>query len=352
MPRPPALTLAFAAALACGCVARHPASPSPSTWERHEFIRPQMGVPFQIVLYATNPTQARAASDAAFARIEALNAIFSDYEPDSEITLLGRHAPVGTPVPVSRELADLLHRSQSLARASDGAFDVTVGPMVQLWRRARRHRELPSPHLLAEARTRSGWQHLSVDPRSQTVTLHRDRMRLDFGGIAKGYAADEALRVLRELGCPRALVAASGDVAAGDPPPDRPGWRIEIGQSDLPAAPPPRILWLRNAAVATSGDLFQRLEIDGRRYSHILDPRTGMGLTDHGLVIVLARDATTADSLATTLSVLGPAGLPLLERTPGAAALLLRAPEGTLESVESRRLARWLRNAPGTPESP
>ncbi|MBX3747924.1 MAG: FAD:protein FMN transferase [Verrucomicrobiae bacterium] len=344
--------LLILAALAVGCAPRRLPPQADALRERYEFTRPQMGVPFRIVLYATNQTHAQTAANAAFARVEALNAIFSDYESDSEITLLGRNAPVGQPVPVSPELAHLLHRAQSLARASDGAFDVTVGPIVQLWRRARRHRELPPPHLLAEARTRSGWQFLSVDPRSRTVTLHRERMRLDFGGIAKGYAADEALRVLRDLDCPRALVAAAGDVAAGDPPPDRPGWRVEIGQSDHPSAPSPRALWLRNAAVATSGDLFQRLEIDGHRYSHILDPRTGIGLTDRSLAIVLARDATTADSLATTLSVLGPDGLPLIERTPAAAALLLRSPDGSLEIFESRRLPRWLRNAPATPESP
>ena len=166
-------------------------------------------------------------------------------------------------------------------------------------------------------------------------------MRLDFGGIAKGYAADEALAVLRQHGIRSALVAAAGDIAVADPPPGQAGWRVEVGAIDVTHAPPPRTLWLRRSAVATSGDVFQRLEIGGRRYSHILDPRTGIGLTDHSLVTVVARDATTADSLATAVSVLGPeAGLRLIERTAGASALILRVPEGRIEVTESRHFPR------------
>ena len=131
-------------------------------------------------------------------------------------------------------------------------------------------------------------------------------------------------------------------MTAADPPPEKAGWRVEIGAADVTNAPPPRIVWLRNASASTSGDIFQRLEIEGRRYSHIVDPRTGIGLTDHSLVTILARDGTTADSLATAVSVLGPEkGVELVDRTPGAAALILRAEGGRIETRESRRLHRW-----------
>ncbi len=304
-----------------------------------------MGVPFRIVLYATDALAAEAGAAAAFARIAELNAILSDYEPGSEINRICHNTPPGQAVKVSPDLWTVLERSQRLARETDGAFDVTVGPLVNLWRRARRRQELPSGALLESARARVGWRKLNLDPAARTVTFEVADMRLDFGGIAKGYAADAALRVLRDRGLTRALVAAAGDITVGDAPPGKQGWRVEIGRSDFPQAPPPRFVSLRHAAVSTSGDLYQRLEIGGRRYSHILDPRTGIGLTDHSLVVLLADDGTTADSLGTAVSVLGPdAGLDLVERSDRAAAWILRAPAGRLELRESRRLPRWLRS--------
>ena len=327
--------------LLTGCASSSQIAAAPLT--RFEFTQPQMGVPFRLVLYATNAAQASEAATHAFARISALNGILSDYDPDSELSRVCRDTPVGQPVVVSPELWHMLKRSQDLARRTDGAFDATVGPLANLWRRARRRGELPSEALLDEARSRTGWQRLRLDSRRHTVTFLVPNMRLDFGAIAKGYAADEALAVLRGHGLRSALVAAAGDMTAGDPPPGQPGWRVEVGRTDLTNGPAPRIIWLHHGAAATSGDLFQRLDIGGRRYSHILDPRTGIGLTDHSLVTVLAPDGTTADSLSTAVSVLGPErGLNLVDRTPDAAALVIRAPDGKPKVRESRRWRRWI----------
>ena len=121
-------------------------------------------------------------------------------------------------------------------------------------------------------------------------------MQLDLGGIAKGYAADQALAVLRSHGLPRALVAASGDIAVGDPPPGKRNWRVAVGKLDATNGEPARILYLNNAAVSTSGDAEQFVEIGGRRYSHIVDPRTGVGLTERLQVTVIGRQATDTDS--------------------------------------------------------
>ncbi|MCC7376351.1 MAG: FAD:protein FMN transferase [Verrucomicrobiales bacterium] len=325
-----------------GCAHRSPVIPE-AAWERLQFSRPQMGVPFRIVVYATHEPLAQRAVEAAYARIAELNRIFSDYDPDSEVSRLCHDTPVGVEAPVSAELAFLIGRSQALAKASDGAFDITVGPLVNLWRRARRHKELPPANLQAEAWARVGWQHLRLDRRHPAVSFGVADMRLDFGGIAKGYAADEALRVLREHGFPRALIAAAGDVTAGDPPPGQKGWRVDIGGSEGDAARKPRTVLLVNAAIGTSGDSFQFLEIGGVRYSHILDPRTGIGVTNRCLVTVIAHDGVTSDSLGTAVSVLGPeAGLRLVERTPGAAALVVGSPEGGAIEQASRRLQRWL----------
>ncbi|MBI2929976.1 MAG: FAD:protein FMN transferase [Verrucomicrobia bacterium] len=301
-----------------------------------------MGVPFRIVLYAPDKASADVAAEAAFARIQQLNDLLSDYDQDSELSRLSQTAGQGRAVPVSDDLWRVLEAGQRMAARSKGAFDVTVGPCVSLWRKARRERKLPDPTRLAAALKSVGDEQVELDARRRTAHLLAPGMRLDLGGIAKGYAADEALKTLRRHGVTRALVSAAGDMAASDPPPGQRGWRIEVAPLDVPDAPPARFVLLANRGLATSGDLFQRLEIDGTRYSHIVDPRTGIGLTDHSLVTVIARDGMTADALATSVSVLGPEkGLKLVERTPAAAAHIVRKPGEKIEAIESRRFGKF-----------
>ncbi len=310
-------------------------------FQRFAFEKAEMGLAFRITLYAADEAAARAGTDAAFERIAELNSVLSDYDPDSELSRLSRTAGQGRAVPVSRDLWRVLEPAQALAEHTDGAFDITCGPLVNVWRRARRKQELPSDALLAGMAERVGYRKLRLDPQARTAELLVPEMRLDCGAIAKGYAVDEALAVLASRGISRALVAGGGDMAAGDPPPAAPGWRIEVAALDAPGAPPAQIVFLKNRAIATSGDVFQRVEIGGKRYSHIVDPRTGRGLTDHGLVTVLAPDCITADSLATTVSVLGPErGLRLIEDTSGAAAHIARKPGEKIECVESQRWPR------------
>jgi thiamine biosynthesis lipoprotein len=164
-------------------------------------------------------------------------------------------------------------------------------------------------------------------------------MLLDLGGIAKGYAADEALAVLRRHGIAAALVAAGGDIAVMGAPPATSGWTVGIAPLESPDRPPSRYLILRDAAVSTSGDAEQFVEIGGRRYSHIVDPRTGLGLQGHRSVTVVAPKGIDADSLTKVISVLGPdRGMPIIDGIAGAAALSLEATEqGTVE----RESKRW-----------
>jgi thiamine biosynthesis lipoprotein len=303
--------------------------------ERFQFTRTEMAVPMKIVLYAPTEAAASRAAEAAFARIHELGTLLSDYDPQSELRRLGNAAAEGKPVPVSEDLWRVLWQAQILSRRSEGAFDVTVGPVVRLWRRARRRHELPPPDQLQSARELVGYQLIRLDARHHGVELLKPEMRLDLGGIAKGYAIDEALAVLQGRGIKRALVDAGGDIALGDPPPGKPGWRIGIARLEADG-PPTRILLLANTAIATSGDTWQYVEVGGRRYSHIVDPRTGLGLTDHSSVTVVAPQGILADGLASAVSVLGPEkGLKLIEETPGAAALIVRAPRGKVETYES-----------------
>lgn len=270
--------------------------------ERREFVEPHMGTLFRLVVYSQAP--ADSAARAAFDRIAELDRTFSDYNEASELSRLCRQ-PAGTPLPVSADLFAILQISQDLAAKTHGAFDVTLGPLTRLWRESRRARALPTADALASARRAAGFAHLHLDPARQTATLLRPGMALDLGGIAKGYAADAALNRLTQLGFPAAMVSASGDLALGDPPPGKRGWTIELAPfGDATAAR--TTLVLVHAAVSTSGDAEQFVEIGGVRFSHIIDPITGLGLTQSVAVTVVARRATVADALATACSVLDP----------------------------------------------
>jgi thiamine biosynthesis lipoprotein len=292
---------------------RAPREPS-----RFEYRQVEMGVVARIVLYAPDESAAREAARAAFARVAALDSIMSDYRPESELMRLSARSG-GPPVRVSEELFHLLSLADSLSRVSDGAFDVTAGPLVRLWRRARRTGTLPTEAERREAMSRVGWRHLHLDPAARTVRLDRPGMLLDLGGIAKGYAAQEAVRTLARQGVSRALVEMGGDLVASAPPPGRRGWRVRI---DRPGRTAPDSLLLAHAALSTSGDTEQFVEIDGVRYSHVVDPATGVGLRTRVAATVLAPDGATADALSTLLTVLGPAqGRALLAaRFPGVTA--------------------------------
>ena len=323
--------------------------------ERHTFDRPIMGTQFTVTVYARDAAGAEAAAGAALDRVEQLNAVMSDYDRTSELSRLSATAGSGRAVKVSDDLWNVLSRAQQMSRRCDGAFDVTVGPIVQLWRRARRNVELPAQRRLDEAMKATGYQHVRLDPANRTVELLRPDMQLDLGGIAKGYAAQAALDVLKSHGLARALVDGGGDMVMGAAPPDADGWRIGIAPLG-PDAGPSRYLLLTDVAVATSGDAWQYVEIDGVRYSHIVNPKTGLGLTDRSGVTVIVRlrdgGGAVADALASAVSVLGPKrGLELVESTPGAAALIVRKAGDSVETFESSRM-RHYPLAPETADEP
>ncbi len=292
------------------------------TLTRFEFTQPHMGTTVKVVLYAASQREAREVADAAMKRIAALDATLSDYRDDSELSRLTREA-VGRAVPVSDDLFRVIDASQQLAARTGGAFDITVGPLSRLWRRARRQIERPSEADLAAARAVTGYRLLTLDRAARTVTLAKPGMRLDAGGIAKGFAADEALGVLRQRRVTRALVAVGGDIAVGEAPPGAAGWQVVLAGLTPDRAAPGSPLTLASAGVSTSGDAEQWVEIDGHRYSHIVDPSTGLGLTGRRSVSVVAGTAMTSDMLATAVNVLSPdEGIAVVDATPGAAAIV------------------------------
>ena len=195
---------------------------------------------------------------------------------------------------------------------------------------------------LEEARRAVGYEKLRLNPREHTAELLVPYMRLDLGAIGKPYAVDEALKILRARRIRSALIAGAGDLAVTDPPPGMDGWRVELAPLDTTNAPAAEFVLLRQAGLATSGDVFQHVEIDGVRYSHIVDPRTGLGLTDHSLVVVIAKDGTTANSVSTSASVLGPEkGLKLAE-SKGACARIVRKPGQRIEVRESKCFRQFI----------
>ena len=312
---------------------------------RYEFESKHMGTTFRVVLYAADAATGKAAAAAAFARVADLDGVMSDYKKDSELMRLcaASKTKAGDPVAVGPDLFAVLSTAQELSKASDGAFDITVGPVVQLWRHARRTQQLPDPAELAAARAKVGYQKVELDPHRRAVRLLTPGMQLDLGGIAKGYAADEALKILREkFGITRALVAAAGDITCGDPPPEKDGWTVDI--APIAAGQKPRHLRLANAAVSTSGDLEQFVEIGGVRYSHIVDPKTGLGVTGRRSVTVVARNGVTADSMTKAVMLMTPEkGLALVEKTPGAAAYtVVVGPGETLSATASKRFDAYL----------
>jgi len=274
--------------------------------QRFEAVEPHMGTLVRIEVYVASEADAKAAFRSAFDRVAELDDILSDYKPDSELNRLPAHP--------GADLFRVLQAAQQLAHDSGGAFDITMGPVTRLWRSARQQHRLPDPAALGEALQHCGYRKLHLDRATRTLTVDDPAMQLDVGGIAKGYAADEALAVLTRAGVRSALVAMSGDLAFSDGPPGTRGWRIDAGGT---------VRELSNAAVSTSGDAEQHLEIGGLRYSHIIDPATGMGITRPITVTVVAPNAIESDGLATAVSVMGEVrGLELVRARHGASAVV------------------------------
>lgn len=270
--------------------------PEEAPLSEHVFAEPHMGTRVTIKMWADSEARAERAAKAGFDVFRRLDAMMSDYRPDSELSLLSDAAGRG-PQAVSPELYDVLLESKRVAERTGGAFDVTIAPVVLLWRKARKERALPAPDVLKEALAKVGHADLSLH--QGRAELKRPGMRLDLGGIAKGYACDKALAALAVEGVTRAYVDAGGGMSIGDPPPGRPGWRIGmIGDAR-------RVLLLKNRGVATAGDIEQFVEIEGRRYSHIVDPKTGLGLTNRAMCTVVAPSGFAADAVDTAICVLG-----------------------------------------------
>ncbi|CAN5644018.1 FAD:protein FMN transferase [soil metagenome] len=302
---------------------------------RFSFRRGLMGTQFNVIFYAPDSLIARRAYAAVSVRMDSLNQVMSDYMDGSEINRVSATAGSGKWVSVSTDLFNVLGKAQTIAHLSNGQFDPTVGPLSLLWRRAVRRKEFPTAKERRLARRSVGYRLLELDSATRSVRLRRAGMRLDVGGIGQGFAVDEALTVLGRFGIRSALVDIGGDILASDPPPGSAGWRVGVGSGRAGGADTITVL-LRNAAITTSGDTYRFLEHNGRRYSHIMNPRSGLGLKHFVRATVLAPDGYHADALTKVFSVAGMRKSRwLLRRFPGAKLLLLENKRGRLHKWQS-----------------
>jgi len=261
-----------------------------------------MGSPFNLIFYANDRMQADSLAANCFALVDSLNVHFSDYDTASELSRLSAHAGSGAQR-VSAVMLDILLLSQNAYAKSHGAFDISIGPLSRLWRKARKEKIFPAQQEVLEKKFLVNFSNLRIDKKKSELDMSLSGMLLDLGGIAKGYAAQAVINLLKQYGITHALADAGGDMAMSAPPPGTKGWVIGVNVPETTDDLLPKNLLLQNTAVATSGDAYQYIEHNGKKYSHITDPRTGYGITSQRNVTVIAKDGATADWLATACSI-------------------------------------------------
>ena len=298
--------------------------PIPTALTRYEYAQIHMGMRCRLVVYADSEEAAVAACRAAFARVAEIDRVASDYLIDSELNRVVRSAAT-QPVKVSDDLWTLFTEARKLSERTDGAFDITVGPYVKLWRKARADKVLPSEEALAAAAPLVGYQKVRLDPAAHTVRLALPGMKLDLGGIAKGYAGENAIATLRAHGIASAFYEAGGDIVVSDAPPGKGGWAIGIADHgpNIPESLP-----VANSAISTSGDTEQFVEINGLHYSHVVDPHTGIGMTTRAMGTVTGPKGLWTDGLSKSVYLIPPEKVEsLLKHYPGTKAYIRKVPQ-------------------------
>lgn len=342
-------TVALACSLAFGCCPYDPRRPfdrpnaGSSSGEKNgnahgpttpapRQLRYIMGTLVEIVLYDAGGMPSQDAMEIGFGQLQKVDRLMSNYREQSELSRVNREGAERN-VPVSPETFEAIQKGMEWAERTGGAFDPTVYPLVELWKRAEKEQKLPGEAEVRSALERVGYRKVQLDPGARTVRLLVPGVKLDLGGVAKGYGVDLAVGGLKKAGVRCAVVNAGGDLVAfgRTPSGERPlaGIRHPVETDALIGAFP-----VQDSGVATSGNYERFYEIAGRRYCHIFDPRTGWPVPEVVSTTVVAPNGTDADALATALFVLGPRdGLSLARRLPGTEALVL-----TLRSNDPRRL--------------
>ncbi len=314
--------------------------------KRFSFTQPKMGSPFTIVLYSDDSLQAIDLAKQCFNLVDSFNLIFSDYTDTSELGKLNASALIDTrAVKVSPALYEIFMLSKNAFDKSDGTFDITIGPLVKLWRNARKTKQFPDRKTVRAIREVTGFNKVIMDTVTKQVTLLIPGMQLDLGGIAKGWIAQKIIDFLSSLHTNHALINAGGDIVMSGGPPGTHGWTVGINMPETKDELLPKNLLLQNKAVATSGDVYQFIENRGKKYSHIIDPRTGYGITSQRNVTVIATDGATADWLATACSILPVKKAKRLAAYMGAAVLITERVKSKLIINATKDFAQYWKQA-------
>ena len=302
-------------------------SPRTIRYEETKFL---MGTEVNIIVVGSNRAVIRSAARVGFREISRIEDIMSAYKPDSELCSLNKTGEQE----ISRELLYVINKARYTSVLSNGAFDITCKPLIDLWHNAKKTNEVPNTQNILDVLSVVGYRNISI--KNNNVKFNKAGMKIDLGGLAKGYAVDMAMDLIRKYDIKGALVDAGGDIRAIGKQEDGKLWEIGIKH--------PRernriigLINLKNSAVATSGDYERFFMLNGKRYSHIIDPRTGYPKDNQIIsVSVLSSDCLTCDSLATALTVLGEKrGIELIEKLKGVEALIITIKDGNLNLIKS-----------------
>lgn len=289
-----------------------------------------MGSTVELKFYSPSEELFHRVVDACVERTKEIDRLFSNYRDDSVLAEVNRNAGVG-PVSVPGEFLRLVRTSIRYSELTEGAFDITIGSLFELWRAETRAGRLPARSRVRDALGCTGFRKIKIDEVKSQVFLEGGCVRLDFGAIGKGYAVDEMVRVARESGITRGLVNFGGNIYAMNPPAGRKFWNVGVRKPGSGSEIISK-LDLVNKGVATSGDYERYFEHSGKRYSHIIDPRTGWPAEDVTSVVAVSRTAAEADVFSTAVSVLGPRGAEMFARKDRSLGFLLVGKDGEKRS--------------------
>jgi len=263
----------------------------------------KMGSAFNLIIVSADSNKANHLARKSYELVDSLNHIFSNYDSSSELSKINASAGL-LPYKMSTAMLDLVQKSQYAYIQSKGAYDISIGPLSSLWRNARKAKLFPEASTVLATKKLVGLNQVKINKRLGTIFLPNANMQLDFGGIAKGYIAQWVINFLKANGIQQALVDAGGDIVMSGPPLNQQGWLIGVNLPETTDQLLNKKLQLSNCSVATSGDVFQFIEYKGVKYSHIINPLTGYGVTNLRNVTIVAKTGATADWLATACSIL------------------------------------------------
>jgi thiamine biosynthesis lipoprotein len=296
----------------------------------------QMGTFLEMTLWHPEVETAKRLVRDAVAEVHRLEEILSNYDPDSALSRLNRHAGAG-PMQVPAELFEVLARACEFSARTSGIFDITIGSLMELWRKAEEEKLLPKQMQLSEALAAVGYRHLRLHA-DKAELLHKGT-RIDLGGIGKGYAVDRVAQRLRAAGVSAALINFGGSsmIAIGAPP-GKAGWEIALQDADGRLR---GLIFLRDSALSTSGSMGRFWTIDGKRYGHLINPISGTPITEARMATVVSRSATEAEALTKPLILLGKSALLTMKEFPGAEAIVIPETGAPAFSQHFPSVASW-----------